>query len=591
MCVFFFSPNEEQSQQQSPPETDETIDLVELVEKFPEDKLRSLIAKISSPRWVVPVLPEQELEILLNYSVELAKAGIDQNCELCVRFYRESLTVSFMKILTDEAVNMWKFHIHFCILNTCGLFMQLIANHLKHGTNPYLLDLLAVVLDPDNKFNTFNLSRSADQYTICPPIDDNDCSTIPPIVVTSAKASPTSTVSTSSSQTSSLSTSLSTATTGSSIGPTKPQPQIPINNNNEQRASTVTVTPKTSNESDIGNVSTPRPSTVTPGNWGILYENNLFAKSPNEPHSPRGWLVDLINRFGQFNGFDHMIERFDEAVNAFKTTQLELQTLISDDAKDSTIDKKQLIDAARKLATERSNITLHLIYGLVRPFGQCYELLTIETIEKYFLPMWNIVLDMLNNLTDDELKRESKPEGRNDLINGIIKAARCLTSRLPNQEHLIKELEMFRLKMILRLLKISSFNGKMNALNEINKILFAVSCYPHRSSQIPLYPPDEELDWLSAEKIAKWIKDSDVLGIVLHDSLHQPQYVEKLEKILRFLIKEKALTISDLEAVWQAQVGKHEAIVKNVHDLLAKLAWDFNTEQLDYLFECFQVRI
>ncbi|EDS40160.1 ubiquitin specific protease 9/faf [Culex quinquefasciatus] len=67
-----------------------------------------------------------------------------------------------------------------------------------------------------------------------------------------------------------------------------------------------------------------------------------------------------------------------------------------------------------------------------------------------------------------------------------------------------------------------------------------------------------------------------------------PQYVEKLEKILRFLIKEKALTFDDLDAVWRAQAGKHEAIVKNVHDLLAKLAWDFNTEQLDYLFKCFQ---
>uniref|UniRef100_A0A452SAN2 ubiquitinyl hydrolase 1 n=1 Tax=Ursus americanus TaxID=9643 RepID=A0A452SAN2_URSAM len=33
---------------------------------------------------------------------------------------------------------------------------------------------------------------------------------------------------------------------------------------------------------------------------------------------------------------------------------------------------------------------------------------------------------------------------------------------------------------------------------------------------------------------------------------------------------------------------KHEAIVKNVHDLLAKLAWDFSPEQLDHLFDCFK---
>lgn len=66
------------------------------------------------------------------------------------------------------------------------------------------------------------------------------------------------------------------------------------------------------------------------------------------------------------------------------------------------------------------------------------------------------------------------------------------------------------------------------------------------------------------------------------------QYVEKLEKIVRFVIKEKALTVADLDDLWAAQHGKHEAIVQNVHDLLAKLAWDFSPDQLDHLFGRFQ---
>ena len=89
--------------------------------------------------------------------------------------------------------------------------------------------------------------------------------------------------------------------------------------------------------------------------------------------------------------------------------------------------------------------------------------------------------------------------------------------------------------------------------------------------------------------VQEWVSENNVLSIVLRDSLHQPQYVEKLEKIVRFMIKEKALTGGDLDKIWDAQVGKHEAIVKNVHDLLAKLAWDFSPEQLDHLFDCFQV--
>ena len=45
-----------------------------------------------------------------------------------------------------------------------------------------------------------------------------------------------------------------------------------------------------------------------------------------------------------------------------------------------------------------------------------------------------------------------------------------------------------------------------------------------------------------------------VIRIVLRDSLHQPQYVEKLEKMIRFVIKEKALSLQDLDDIWAAQV-------------------------------------
>ena len=64
-----------------------------------------------------------------------------------------------------------------------------------------------------------------------------------------------------------------------------------------------------------------------------------------------------------------------------------------------------------------------------------------------------------------------------------------------------------------------------------------------------------------------------LFSFFFQDNLHQPQYVEKLEKVIRFLIKEKVLCMEDLDDIWAAQIGQHEAIVKNVHDLLAKLAW------------------
>ena len=119
------------------------------------------------------------------------------------------------------------------------------------------------------------------------------------------------------------------------------------------------------------------------------------------------------------------------------------------------------------------------MYALIRPFGLCYEMLTVPAIVKYFLPIIEVIPAFLDNLSDEELKKESKNEGKNDLISALVKFLKNLASRVPGQEETMQNLEMFRLKMILRLLQISSFNGKMNALNEINKVIASVATYPH----------------------------------------------------------------------------------------------------------------
>ncbi|GFU01705.1 probable ubiquitin carboxyl-terminal hydrolase FAF-X [Nephila pilipes] len=420
---------------------DEGIDLPEGQEPdFPVAELARLDEMINRPRWVVPVLPKGELEVLLDAAINLNKLGLDTRSEACQRFYRDGLTISFTKILTDEAVSGWKFEIHRCIMKNCEHLVQLCVLKINQDCLP-LLELLAMVLNPNSKFHAFNGTRPSESVP-----------------------------------------------TGS---------QLP--------------------------------------------DEETFAR-PSDLRTPKGWLVDLINKFGNLGGFNLLLERFR-----------------SDTA-----------------------VSVPVIAALIRPFGMCHDLLTVHTIEKYFMPIVEIVPSFLDNLTDEELKKEAKNETKNDALSGIVKALKCLAAKVPNQETTVKSLETFRLKMILRLLQISSFNGKMNALNEVNKVIASVSYYTHRHAN-----PEEE-DWLTAERVAEWIKENKVLQIVLRDSLHQPQYVEKLEKILRFVIKEKSLTLEDLDDIWAAQSGKHEAIVKNVHDLLAKLAWDFTPEQLDHLFECFQ---
>ncbi|XP_062303511.1 probable ubiquitin carboxyl-terminal hydrolase FAF-X isoform X2 [Osmerus eperlanus] len=434
------SPAEEQGQGDAAPALEEDEPA------FPHTDLAKLDDMINRPRWVVPVLPKGELEVLLEAAIDLSKKGLDGKCEACQRFFRDGLTISFTKILTDEAVSGWKFEIHRCIINNTHRLVELCVSKLSQDWFP-LLELLAMAVNPHCKFHIYNGTR---------------------------------------------------------------------------------------------------PSETVPAG-ATLADDELYARPP-DPRSPKvgagagGWLVDLINKFGTLNGFQILHDRF--------------------------------------MSGQALNV--QIIAALIKPFGQCYEFLTLHTVKKFFLPVIEMVPQFLENLTDEELKKEAKNEAKNDALSMIIKSLKNLASRVPGQEETVKNLEIFRLKMILRLLQISSFNGKMNALNEVNKVISSVSYYTHRHGN-----PEEE-EWLTAERMAEWIQQNHILSIVLRDSLHQPQYVEKLEKILRFVIKEKALTMQDLDSIWAAQAGKHEAIVKNVHDLLAKLAWDFSPEQLDHLFDCFK---
>nr|CAC38831.1 putative ubiquitin-specific protease [Mus musculus] len=427
------TPPYEQGQGDAPPQHEEEDP------SFPHTDPAKLEDMINRSRWVVPVLPKGELEVLLETSIDLTKKGLDVKSEACQRFFRDVLTVSFSKILMDEAVSGWKFEIHRCIINNTHRLVELCVAKLSQDWFPFL-ELLAIALNPHCKFHVYNGARPCESVS-------------------------------------------------SSV-------QFP--------------------------------------------EDELFACSP-DLHSPKGWLVDLINTFGTLNGFQILHDRF----------------------------------------TSGSALNVQTIAAPIKPFGQCYEFLTQHTLRKYFIPVIEVVPQILQKLTNEELKKETKTEVKNDTISMIIKFLKNLASRIPGQEETVKNLETFRLKMILRLLQISSFNGKMNALNEINKVLSSVSYYTHGHG-------NSEGEWLTVERMTEWIQQNNILSIVLQDSLHQPQYVEKIEKILRFVIKEKALTLQDLNNIWAAQAGKHEAIVKNVHDLLAKLAWNFSPEQLDHLFDCFK---
>jgi ubiquitin carboxyl-terminal hydrolase 9/24 len=115
------------------------------------------------------------------------------------------------------------------------------------------------------------------------------------------------------------------------------------------------------------------------------------------------------------------------------------------------------------------------------------------------------------NLTDEDIKKECKSESKNDSISTVIKWLKLLATRVQNQEELCKSLEILRLKTILRILKFASFNGKMNALNEVNKVISNItyniqmrtsSSISGSSSSSSTRNDNNEEEWLTCDRMA-----------------------------------------------------------------------------------------
>lgn len=122
--------------------------------------------------------------------------------------------------------------------------------------------------------------------------------------------------------------------------------------------------------------------------------------------------MDLINRFGSAGGFEKLSARF----------------------------------------TSLAGLSVPIAFAYIRPFGCCADFLTRHTVETWLAPILVAIPAFLEQLTDEELKKET---ARSDMISSIIKCLKSLQLvRTNDTEDGMRNLEIFRLKMILRMLKV-----------------------------------------------------------------------------------------------------------------------------------------
>ncbi|KAF8763443.1 Ubiquitin carboxyl-terminal hydrolase 24 like protein [Argiope bruennichi] len=261
--------------------------------------------------------------------------------------------------------------------------------------------------------------------------------------------------------------------------------------------------------------------TVSSAHWldSVFVPEQAYAVSRNSIE-PYGWLVDLINRFGQQNGFESIQHRFS------------------------------------------GDITGTGMAALLSPLAKSAEFLNPNKVCQHLSPCMDIAVRYIKSLSDNDIKSKSVCS-----ISDLLKSMKVLCLHLwPHQVALTNSL---CLEVILRMLKCPHFNARMNGLKEVMKLIDDSSSM--RSSKIAI----------DSESLLNWLSENEILSIALEGNIDQVQYTDKIKVIVEFT--GHRLSLDELTKIWRMQDGQNTQIVDNIHSIMSAASSKFNVEQFDHL--------
>ncbi|KAM4629624.1 ubiquitin carboxyl-terminal hydrolase 24 isoform 3-T3 [Polymixia lowei] len=265
-------------------------------------------------------------------------------------------------------------------------------------------------------------------------------------------------------------------------------------------------------------------------NWAEVFgeEANMFAVSPSNAYQkePHGWLVDLVNRFGEMGGF-----------SAIQT----------------------------KLNTEE--IEIAYVSALVQPLGVCAEYLNSSLVQPMLDPVIHKMITYVQNLEEKDLK-----DKRLVSIPDLLSAIKLLCMRF--QRELVTVVDDLRLDTLLRMLKTPHFSTKMNSLKEVTKLIEESTVSKTVKNAI------------DTDKLLDWLVENSVLSIALEGNIDQAQYCERIKGIIELLGSK--LSLDELSKIWRIQAGQSSTVIENIHTIIAAAAVKFNVDQLSHLFVLIQ---
>uniref|UniRef100_A0A3B4YJE4 Ubiquitin carboxyl-terminal hydrolase 24 n=1 Tax=Seriola lalandi dorsalis TaxID=1841481 RepID=A0A3B4YJE4_SERLL len=264
-------------------------------------------------------------------------------------------------------------------------------------------------------------------------------------------------------------------------------------------------------------------------NWGEVFgeEANMFAVSPSNTYQkePHGWLVDLVNRFGELGGFT--------AIQA-------------------------------KLNTEEIEIAVRLIF-----------------LTFYLSPMLDPVIHKMityvQNLEEKDLK-----DKRLVSIPDLLSAIKLLCMRF--QRELVAVVDDLRLDTLLRMLKTPHFSTKMNSLKEVTKLIEESTVSKTVKNAIDT---DKLLDWLVENSVLSIALEGNIdqaqyceriKGII--ELLGSKLSLDELSKIWRIQAGQSSTVIENIHTIIAAAAVKFSFDQLSHLFVLIQKSWEVESDRV-----------
>ncbi|KAB7497643.1 hypothetical protein Anas_01167, partial [Armadillidium nasatum] len=235
-----------------------------------------------------------------------------------------------------------------------------------------------------------------------------------------------------------------------------------------------------------------------------------------------GWLMDIINMFGNKGGFDLISKRLQEMED---------------------------LDAGQMTA-------------LFVPIAHCAKYMTKNIVSNLFHSSIEKAILYIVNLEEKDLKGK-----RIKYCYQLLEAVRTICEIFWPDE--VQNILSIHLDLIIKMLKTPHFSARMVALKELGII---IGNSEKQSSSV-----------IESDYIQDWMTSKAVLSLALEGNLDQVQYTDRMKQLVEFLgpkLKEEELT-----KIWNLCDKTSPHVVDNIHRIMIAAATRFNPRQFDHLLK------